>query len=654
MTALFQFTILIQLATTGDLKHLNPLDYIVVLCYLFMVGVVGVYFSKFNKDADDYFMAGGKLPWIISSISLFVSGFSAFMFVAASGFIYRTGMSTILVFSSAFGAYWLGYFIFGKLWRRSRISSPMEFLTRRYSQSTTYYYSLIAIVPNIFVMGALIYTLCIFISSALGFNQLHVNLGIFTLSGFQLTLIAIGVVLLLYTVLGGLWAVAITDALQFLILFIMSLIIFPLAFIYLGHGSFFAGFKNLAEHAPPGYLSISTTAALPALYILAFWIQNMLGYNVNWHIGQRYYSISDERDTKKMAALTAILSIVSILLWILPVLVAKVIFPDMNALWPSLTEPTEASFVSLCLLMLPNGFLGVVVSAMLAASMSSADTTFNWLAAVITKDIYVPISTKLKGGQAPSDRLQLIVGKSTVFVVGIIAILISMSMSEFGSAFDISLKIYSVAFPAMLIPVFIGLMYRKTPWWSAIASSFVGFTGTLITDVCVNLYLKIPIRSMGDIFTDVSLPIHNIILNRYEINIFIGTILTVAVLLLSSFWPNKKEEDIKRLEAFDNDLRTPAYGEGSSVDLQGIKSYRIVGYLSALIGLLLMILAIIPTETGEFTINFIAGLGAILFGGIFWLMARYYEKKYSSEAVLTPSVSESEWEKQIKNHYDER
>lgn len=615
------------------LKHLDKLDYIVVFVYLLMVGGIGVFFSKFNKNVDDYFMAGGKLPWVVSSISLFVSGFSAFMFVAASGFIYKNGLSTVLVFSSGAAAYWLGFFFFGKLWRRTRISSPMEFLTRRYSQSTTYFYSLIAVVPNIFIMGLLIYTLCIFISSALGFNQLHVNLGFISLSGFQLILISIGCVLLLYTVLGGLWAVAIIDTMQFLVLFLMSMLVFPLAFIHLGGGNFFHGVTELVQKAPPGFLSLGPTGSVTVLFLIAYWILSVLGYNVNWNIGQRYYSIADERDTRKMAILTATLSFIAVLFWVLPVLVSKVIFPNIHALWPSLTDPTEASFVSLCLLMLPNGFLGVVVSAMLAASMSSADTTFNWLAAVITKDIYVPLVTFLKGGKEPSDKTQLIVGKMTVFLVGIIAIMISMGMEKFGGAFDISLKIYSVAFPSMLIPVFIGLIYRKTPWWSAIAASGGGTIGTILVDILVDLYMKVPIHGFADIFVDINLHLSGIVLNRYEINVFFGTFLSLAILFISAFFPNKKQEDIDRLAAFDRDLRTPAYGEGNAVDLHGIRSFKIVGYLSGVMGVLLMILAVIPTGAGEFTINFIAGIGAMLFGGMFWLMARHYEKKYDKEKV---------------------
>ncbi|MCZ6817882.1 MAG: Na+:solute symporter, partial [Calditrichaeota bacterium] len=101
-----------------SLKHLNSIDYIVIVFFLIMVAGVGVFISRYNRNTKDYFKAGGKLPWVISGISLFVSGFSAFMFVSASGFTYRNGMTSIYMFTSSFGAYWLGYFVYGKLWRR--------------------------------------------------------------------------------------------------------------------------------------------------------------------------------------------------------------------------------------------------------------------------------------------------------------------------------------------------------------------------------------------------------------------------------------------------------------------------------------------------------------------------------------------------------
>ena len=69
-----------------ELSHLNAVDYFVLVLYMIMVIGVGIYVSRFNKKTADYFKGGGYIPWGLSMISLFVSGFSAFMFVGASGF----------------------------------------------------------------------------------------------------------------------------------------------------------------------------------------------------------------------------------------------------------------------------------------------------------------------------------------------------------------------------------------------------------------------------------------------------------------------------------------------------------------------------------------------------------------------------------------
>ena len=95
------------------LKHLNTLDYLVVAVYLLIVIGTGIYVSRFNKKTSDYFKGGGHVPWGLSMVSLFVSGFSAFMFVGAAGVTYNNGGGAIILFSLALPAYLIGYYIYG-------------------------------------------------------------------------------------------------------------------------------------------------------------------------------------------------------------------------------------------------------------------------------------------------------------------------------------------------------------------------------------------------------------------------------------------------------------------------------------------------------------------------------------------------------------
>src|SRR5690606_16873375 len=104
---------------------------------------------------------------------------------------------------------------------------------RRYSPGTTYFYTVLAVLPNVLILGIWIYMLCILISTALGFNHLTFDLGIATVNGFQLSILVTGIVMTVYTMVGGLWAVIVSDALQFLILFLLTLVMLPLAYHFL-------------------------------------------------------------------------------------------------------------------------------------------------------------------------------------------------------------------------------------------------------------------------------------------------------------------------------------------------------------------------------------------------------------------------------------
>jgi len=595
------------------INSLNWLDYIVVAGYLIILLVVGLYVARFNRRAEDYFKGGGHIPWILSCISLFVSGFSAFMFVGAAGFTYRNGLSALLLFSSAFPAYFLGYFIYGKLWRRTRLDTPMQFLTRRFSPSTTYFYTVLSVVPQVLMLGISIYTLCIFISSALGFNALTFDIGIAQLSGLEASMVMTGAVLVVYTLLGGLWAVMVTDALQFIILFLATLVIMPITFIYLGDGSIIHGFSRLFHEAPAGFFDL-TLDDRPQMFWMAYLIGIVLGYNVNWHIAQRYYSVADERDTKKMALWSGVLSLALPVMWILPVMASRVLYPDLASMWPTLADPTEASFVTLALNILPHGMLGVMVAAMLAATMSSADTTFNWLAAVLTKDIYLPIFKNLTDS-LPSEKSQVLVGRLCVALMGAIAIWVALVMPRFGGAFDVGIKARSLYAAAMMIPVMIGIVYTRTPWWSAMAAFGAGVAAVVITGLLVNAAQGLPADSFTSLFLDVNVTVFGVDLSRYEIQVLTGAGASSLVLLASAPFHRRKGKFKERIESLEADLATPAYSsESTRIDLRGLGALRITARLTIILGAMLSLMTFITWDEPNSILNLVAGLLCFVIG----------------------------------------
>ncbi len=614
-----------------ELKHLNILDYIVVGLYLLMVLGTGLYVSRFNKKSDDYFKGGGHIPWGLSAVSLFVSGFSAFMFVGAAGVTYLNGGGAIVLFSLALPAYLLGYFIYGPLWRRTRIDTPMQFLSRRFSPGTTYFYTFLSVLPNVLILGTMIYTLCIFVSTALGFNRVMFDLGVIEINGFELSLLVIGFVMVFYTLLGGLWAVMVTDALQFFILFLITLTILPVSYYVLGDGNILDGAARMLREAPQGYFDIDIVGR-PTIFWLAYGTNIMMGYNVNWHIGQRYYSVADERDTKKMALWCAVLSIVMPMMWIFPVMTTTIMFPSMEALWPELTKPAEASFVTLALAILPHGLLGIMVAAILAATMSSVDTTFNWLAAVLTKDAYVPL-TKRYRGREPSERAQLAFGKGSVAVMGVLAIWIALSVGQFGGAFDVYLRADSLYKPSMFVPVMLGLVYTRTPWWSGMVAFGSGVVAILVISIFANLANGIPVDSIGSIFEPIKVTAFGIEMGRYELNTITGISVSGIVFVLSSFFNKRQGSFAGRITSLEHDLRTPAHATTDAIDLRGVRAYTFAGRLSVMIGAVLVFLGFFTGSDDGMGLNIAIGLLAVLMGSLVVYGTRRYQRKHQLKST---------------------
>jgi SSS family solute:Na+ symporter len=581
-----------------QLNHANGADYALIALYFGIVIFVGWYSSRKNQTTDDYFKAGGKVPWFLAGVSNWVSGFSAFMFVAAAGFTYKHGLGAAVVFTAATWAYLVGAFYFASRWRRARINSPLEFLTRRYSSSTTYFYTVTAIVPQVIGIGQGLYILCIFVSTALGFAQeQHAFLGL-TFSGLELTMIGIGLVMIVYTVIGGLWAAVLSDAVQGVIILVTSLLILPVTFLYLGDGNGIgAGFARLWREAPEGYFGLNGQTGQP-LFLLSYAAASMLGYNVAWWQVQRYQSVPDERSARKMALLCAAFSLFGPLLWILPVMGARVIFPNIAEVWPQFAAPEEASFVGLAMMLLPHGLIGFVIAAILSATLGQASDGFNWLAATITRDIYVPLRRRF-GRAVPDEKHQMRVGQVTMLVIGVLGIVAALFIAKTGGAFAFALKYYSLAGPGFMMPVFLGMIYRKTPWWSGMASCIAAFTAAFGL-MALNAFPEY----------------------TYERNVLSAIGAATVVFILSAFFYRPDDPRSAEARRFDADLRTPVPIDPNQL-VGGLKDFQMLAMVSVLLGVVLIACVVLPSSPlAPPAINVVAGVLLFIIGGLLWRASR--------------------------------
>jgi len=430
-------------------KTATTVDYAVIAAYMALMLAIGFYSARFNRGASDYFKGGNRIPWLVAGLSCFMSGFSAWTFTGAAGLAYQHGVLTILLYIGNASTFLLGYYVFAARWRRARISTVMEYLVERFDERTRQAFSWSAVIFHLFTGASMLYGIGLFVASTCGLP-------------LAWTIFGCGAVILGYCVVGGLWAVVITDFLQAVILMPFTLVLFFASLTRVG------GVSGLLAGLPPEMKSF----AHPSLgwsYVLAWTVMVSFGYNTA-AMAQRYFSVDDERSARKVALLCCGLFVVGAFIWFVPPMAMRVLYPDLHALRPGLANPHEASYAMAALTLLPNGLVGIMLAAMFSASMASLSGLFNVHSAIITKDIYQALFNR----QA-SDRQMMIVGWIATFAVGASITGLAIAMAARGaSIFQVMLTFNTVMSLAYGPPALLGLVAKRTPSWSGMASFVVG------------------------------------------------------------------------------------------------------------------------------------------------------------------------------------
>src|SRR5215471_11901300 len=199
----------------------NFVDYAVIGLYALLMVWVGLYVLRFNRGAAEYFRGGSRIPWLVAGLSCFMAGFSAWTFTGAAGVAYRAGIAATGLYIGNALSFLLGYFVFSGRWRRSRITTVMEYLSGRFNLATHQAFSWTTIVFQLFTSASTLFGLSLFVSSACGFS----------VTG---TILGAGAVIVFYCVLGGLWAVVVTDFLQASILMPLCMVLVVMSLLHVG------------------------------------------------------------------------------------------------------------------------------------------------------------------------------------------------------------------------------------------------------------------------------------------------------------------------------------------------------------------------------------------------------------------------------------
>jgi len=431
------------------LKSVSPVDFAVIGAYMLLMVGIGVYAMRFNRGASDYFKGGSRIHWLAAGLSSFMSGFSAWTFTGAAGLAYQRGLVAILLYVGNAATFLLGYFLFARRWRRARIGTVMEYLVERYDERTRQVFSWTTIFFQLFTGAAMLYGLAVFVAPACGWSVAW-------------TILGCGAVILAYCVVGGLWAVVITDFLQAAILMPFTLVMLFAALARTG------GVSGLLAGLPPESTSLALTPGYGWTYVVCWAVMTSVGYNTA-AMAQRYFSVEDERAAGKVALLCFSLFLVGAFIWFVPPLAMRVLHPDLRAVWPGLANPHESSYALAALTLLPTGLVGIMLAAMFSATMSSLSGVLNLHASIISRDIFPTLFPRRKG---EADTLR--VAWAATFGVGVAITAIALAMAAAGaSVFSAMVTFNTVMSLAYGPPALLGLVVRRTPRWSGLAAFVV-------------------------------------------------------------------------------------------------------------------------------------------------------------------------------------
>ncbi|HEY3841428.1 MAG TPA: hypothetical protein VGL72_32880 [Bryobacteraceae bacterium] len=429
--------------------RLSMPDYLVIAGYFVIVLGIGFYFRNKLEAARDYFAGGNRIPWWLAGISHYMSSFSAFSFIAYAQMGYRFGFVAITLFWATIPACILGGFFFARRWRRARVITPVQFLESRFNSFIRQLFAWAGIPMKLFDDALKIFATGLFVSVSVAVN-------------LQLAIVICGTVMVAYTFLGGLWALVVTDYVQFLMKTLAMLLLLPLAVVGAG------GWENAFHGLPEGFLRFDG-GPFGWIYIAGFVVLIIISYNASWSLAQKYYSVSDEKEASKAAYCAAALNLIGAPVMILPAVIGRNLLPGLAA-----QNRTADTYVMLVMKLLPVGMIGIIMAAMFSATMAVVSSDFNAIASVLTKDVYQRLLRP-----SASEHNLVHTGRLITLGLGALTTLLSLwiAISRQQSLFNTMVTVLGLFMAPTFLPLLAGLTIRALTWQSA----FGGFVAGLAT-----------------------------------------------------------------------------------------------------------------------------------------------------------------------------
>jgi len=441
--------------------HFGLINYVTLIAYLLIMVFMGWYFSKKNKTTNDFFLAGGRIPWWAAGLSIYATMLSAITYLSQPALAYSfdwqayLGYFSILLVVPIVTVFYLPYF------RKLKSTTAYEYLEKRFNLVVRMFGSTSFVLFQLARMGIVVYLPALALSTVVGID-------------IYIAIAVMGILAILYTYLGGMEAVIWTDVVQVFVL--IGGLIMGLVFIANEVGDLGSIFKTAYANGKLQLFDFrfSFTEVVTWSLFLGSFALTLIPYTSDQAVVQRYMTTSSEKEAKKSIWLNSFISIPGGLL----------IFAMGTFLYVYFKEHPEFLFVGMqndsvfplfITNHLPPGIAGLVIAGVFSASMSSLDSSMHSVATVVTVDYYQRFF------KSYTDKRGLKLAKWTTVIVGSLGTLIAFLMAAYPvkSLFFFFQEVIGL-FGSALAGIFIlGIFFKNAHWKGAIFGALLS-VGVLV------------------------------------------------------------------------------------------------------------------------------------------------------------------------------
>ncbi len=429
---------------------LQLLDYAIIVIYFVGVLLHGLWVSRGHEDSEDYFLAGRNLPWYLIGFSLFASNMSGSSFVGLMGASYDNGLvvfnyewtaTLVLIF---FALFMLPTFL------RAGLYTIPGFLETRYDRRSRVAYSAFTILAIMFIdtAGALY---------AGGLVIANVMPGIGLWGAVAILALVAG----LYTILGGLEAVVVTDTVQAVLLVVGAGAIFVFGVDAVG------GWSAMTDKLSADQMSLVKPASddfLPWPGLLGVLLLGFYYWTLNQFVVQRTLGARNLDEGRKGALLAGLLKLPNLFIMILPGVFGLLLVPGLEN--PDLVFPTLAAEL------LPVGFRGLILTALIAAIMSSLDSALNAASTLVSVDFVKEMYPEI------GENALVTVGRGFTAFAMVVGAVYAPAIRSFENLFEYFQSVLSYVTPPIVAVFLVGLFWRRANrhggFWTIVAGLVVG------------------------------------------------------------------------------------------------------------------------------------------------------------------------------------